>query len=101
MLYNLDYNIPRHIVQERVYSYSDKLNNFLKDNNINSATVKKINSLKAQAKNKKIKAKPEVIELYVSNKKENSNTKIKINCVGNEKYLLHLDSNSTLEVTCN
>ena len=101
VLYNLDYNIPRHIIQERVYKYSDKLNNFLKGNNINSATVKKINSLKTQTKNEKIKAKPEVIELYVSNKKENNNTKIKINCVGNEKYLLHLNSNSTLEVTCN
>ena len=101
VIYNHYYNIPVHIIQERVYKYSDKLNNFLKGNNINSATVKKINSLKTQTKNEKIKAKPEVIELYVSNKKENNNTKIKINCVGNEKYLLHLNSNSTLEVTCN
>lgn len=101
VLYNHDYNIPRHIVQGRVYSYSDKINKLLDDNNINPATVKKISSLETQTKNEKIKANPEVIELYVNNKKENSSTKITINCVSNEKYLLHLNSNSTLEVTCN
>lgn len=101
VLYNLDYNIPRYLVQKRVYKYSDKLNKLLDDNNINSATLKIINSLKTQAETEKIKAKPEAIELYVNNKKENSNTKITINCVSNEKYLLHLNSGSTLEIACN
>lgn len=101
VLYNNDYDIPRYIVQERVYKYSDRLNKLLDDNNINKATVKEINSLKTQIETKKINAKPKVIELYVNNKKENSNTKITINCVNNEKYLVHLNSNSTLEVTCN
>lgn len=101
LIYNHYYNIPVHITQERVYKYSNRLNKLLDDNNIDLATVKKINSLKAQVETKGIKTKTEVIELYVNNKKGNSNTKIKINCVSNEKYLLHLNSNSTLEVTCN
>ena len=101
VIYNHYYNIPVHIIQERIYKYSDKLNKLLDNNNINKATVKKINSLKTQIENKKINAKPEVIELYINNKKENSNTKIKVNCVSNEKYILHLNSNSMLEITCN